>query len=106
MKKLERGTPAFGVCLGLVLVAAGALIMAIGFWKTLLLAALFAVGYFLGAVNNKTDFVKEAVERVVPEKKEQTINFREELEKEQDIRYGRETEETGTTAPEMKEDEE
>jgi len=84
MKDLKRGTPAFGILLGAVLAAAGALIMWIGFWRTLILVLLFAAGYFLGAVQDKAGFVKGALDRVVPEKKEQTIDFRKEIKKEQD----------------------
>ena len=42
--KLKKGTPVFGLILGAALVALGALVMLIGFWKTLALGALFAVG--------------------------------------------------------------
>ena len=83
MKEFKRGTPAFGVCLGLLLADCGGLIMWIGFWRTLVLAVLFAAGYFLGAVADKTGFVRGAVDKVVPEKKDQTIDFRREVEKEQ-----------------------
>ena len=79
MKEFKRGTPAFGVCLGFLFVVAGVLLMTIGFWKTLLFAALFAAGYFLGAVKDKSRFLKDTVNRVVPEKKNENINFREEI---------------------------
>ena len=46
----KRGTPGFGIFIGAVLVALGALVMLIGFWKTLVLGALFGIGYFLGTV--------------------------------------------------------
>ena len=59
MKNFKRGTPAFGLFLGGLFLICGALILWLGFWRTLLLAALFAVGYFLGAVGNKTEFVKD-----------------------------------------------
>ena len=48
---LKKGTPVFGLILGAALVVLGALVMLIGFWKTLALCALFAVGYFLGTSN-------------------------------------------------------
>ena len=57
--------------------------MWIGFWKTLILAALFILGYFIGGVKDKSSFVKETMDKVVPEKKVQTIDFRKEIEKEQ-----------------------
>ena len=41
---MKRGTPIYGIVIGAALVALGALVMLIGFWKTLILAVLFAVG--------------------------------------------------------------
>ncbi len=105
MKDLKRGTPAFGILLGAVLVAAGALIMWIGFWRTLILVLLFAVGYFLGAVQDKAGFVKGAVDRVVPEKKEQTIDFRKEVEKEQDSFRAQQPQEASEAAADGDEEE-
>ena len=83
MNNFKRGTPGFGVFLGALFLAAGALIMLIGFWKTLALAALFTVGYFLGSVQDKAAFMKEAMDKVVPDKKDRTIDFRKEVEMEQ-----------------------
>ena len=87
MKNFKQGTPAFGVFLGMLFAVCGGLLLWLGFWRTLLLAALFAAGYFIGAVSNKADFVKGAVDRVVPQKKEETIDFRKEVEREQDALY-------------------
>ena len=87
MKDFKRGTPAFGVLLGVLFLSCGALVMWIGFWRTLVLAVLFAAGYFLGAVEDKSGFVKNTVDRVVPDKKEQTIDFRREVEKDQEPLY-------------------
>ena len=84
---MKKGTPAFGLIIGAGLVVLGVLVMTIGFWKTLILALLFCVGYFLGAVENKSRFLKDTVNRVIPEKKEENIDFRAELAKEQEARY-------------------
>ena len=81
---LKRGTPGFGIALGAVLVALGALVMLIGFWKTLALAALFAVGYFLGTVENKSEFMKNAANKLIPDKEAKVIDFRSELAREQE----------------------
>ena len=83
MKEFKKGTPAFGFLLGILFVIIGLLWMALGFWKTVLLCALFALGYFLGAVNNKAEYIKETVNRIVPEKKNEAIDLRESLTKEQ-----------------------
>lgn len=94
MKEFKRGTPVFGLLTGAVFTACGALIMWIGFWRTLVLALLFAVGYFLGGVGDKTGFVKGTVGKVMPEKEEKTINFRREIEKDQKALYTEGTENT------------
>jgi len=83
MKDLKQGTAGFGAIVGLLFMLIGILWMSFGFWKMLILLALFAVGYFLGAVNNKEQFVKDTVNRVIPEKKNEPIHVREELKNEQ-----------------------
>lgn len=93
---LKRGTPVCGIIIGLALVALGALVMLIGFWKTLILAALFAIGYFLGTVENKSDFIKNTANKLIPNKEAKVIDFKTELAKEQEqIQYNAE-ENTGT----------
>ena len=84
MKEFRRGTPVFGVLTGIVFLLTGALVMWLGFWKTLVLVLLFAIGYFVGAVDNKRELMKGAVDKVVPGGKEETIDFREEIRKEQE----------------------
>ena len=87
MKDLKNGTPAFGFLIGILFAVIGLLLITLGFWKTLLLCVLFGVGYFLGAVNNKGDFVKNTVNRIIPEKKPETIDFRKSLTREQEEAY-------------------
>ena len=58
MKKLKFGETGTGLILGGILVALGALVMLIGFWRVLILVCLFGVGYFIGTVDNKEDFFK------------------------------------------------
>ena len=62
----------------------GALVMWIGFWKTLVLALLFALGYFLGGVEKKKDFLKGSVNKVIPDKEIKVIDFRSEVLKQQE----------------------
>ena len=81
---LKKGTPAFGLVLGAAFVALGALVMLIGFWKTLVLCALFAVGYFLGTVENKREFMKNAANKLIPDKEAKVIDFKTELAREQE----------------------
>ena len=58
--------------------------MLIGFWKTLILAVLFAVGYFLGTVENKSEFMKNAANKLIPDKEAKVIDFKTELAREQE----------------------
>ena len=73
MKKLKTGTPAMGITIGLTLAGTAVLIMIIGFWKTLILLALFGIGYFIGSVNNKQDFVRKTINRIIPSKETKVI---------------------------------
>ena len=81
---IKRGTPGYGILIGAALVALGALVMIIGFWKMLILAALFAIGYFLGTVENKSEFVKNAANKLIPDKEAKVIDFKTELAREQE----------------------
>ena len=83
MKPLKKGTPVFGIILGLVFAALGVLVMVIGFWKTLVLAVLFCIGYFLGAVENKNSFVRQTANKLIPEKTTKTIDLKNEILQEQ-----------------------
>ena len=80
----KKGTPGFGMTLGLIFAGIGALVMAIGFWKAMLLAALFAIGYFLGAVEDKGRFFRDTANRVIPEKNSQAIDLKSEIKREQE----------------------
>ena len=82
---LKKGTPAFGLILGAALVVLGALVMLIGFWKTLALCALFAVGYFLGTVENKREFMKNTANKLIPDKEVKVIDLKTELKREQEL---------------------
>ena len=83
--KFKKGTPAFGLILGAALVVLGTLVMLIGFWKTLALCALFAVGYFLGTVENKREFMKTAANKLIPDKEVKVIDLKSELKREQEM---------------------
>ena len=83
--KLKKGTPVFGLILGAALVVLGALVMLIGFWKTLALCALFAVGYFFGTVENKREFMKNTANKLIPNKEVKVIDLKSELKREQEM---------------------
>lgn len=81
---MKRGTPAYGIVIGSALALLGALVMLIGFWKALILAVLFALGYFLGTVENKSEFMKNAANRLIPDKEAKVIDFKSEVAREQE----------------------
>ena len=83
---LKKGTPGFGLFLGLAFALIGILLMTLGFWKCLLLVALFAVGYFLGSVENKEEVLRETANRLIPRKETTVIDFKSEVEREQTVR--------------------
>lgn len=93
----KRGTPGFGILIGAGLVALGALVMIIGFWKTLVLCALFGIGFFLGTVENKGEFMKQAANKLIPDKEAKMIDLKSELAREQEVSQAavQQTEETG-----------
>ena len=81
---MKMGTPAMGIAIGLGMVGVAVLIMLIGFWKALLLIVLFAIGYFVGTVENKQEFVKNAANRLIPDKEVKVIDLKSELKREQE----------------------
>ena len=82
--KIEKGTPGFGIILGLILAGLGVLVMTIGFWKTLVLAALFGIGFFLGSVDNKGAFLKDTANRIIPAKEQKPIDIKQEIARSQE----------------------
>jgi len=82
--KLKKGTPVCGLIIGCILVLIGALVMLIGFWKTLALCALFGAGYFIGTVENKRDFMKNTANKLIPDKEVKVIDLKSELIREQE----------------------
>ena len=95
---LKRGTPGYGVVIGLVFVVCGVLLLTICFWKPVLLAALFGAGYFFGTVEDKGEFLREKANQLIPQKESKVIDLRSELEKEQEEQMARtEASKSGTT---------
>ena len=80
----KKGTPGFGMVTGLLAAAAGLLLLTLGFWKTLLLLVLFLAGYFFGRVEHKTEAVRGLINSIVPQKKEEIIDLKKSLQKEQE----------------------
>ena len=80
---MKMGTPAMGIAIGLGMVGVAVLIMLIGFWKALLLIVLFAIGYFVGTVENKQEFVKNAANKIIPAKEAKVIDIKSEIARDQ-----------------------
>ena len=83
MKKLKMGTPLMGIAIGAALVAVAALVMLIGFWKVLILLVLFGIGYFVGTVENKQEFIKDTANKIIPAKEAKVIDIKSEIAREQ-----------------------
>jgi len=105
MKNLKMGTPAMGIAIGLGLVGAAVLVMLIGFWKTLLLLVLFAIGFFIGTVDNKQDFIRDKANRIIPAKEAKMIDIKSEITREQENR-AEEEQPAETAAPSAEENNE
>ncbi len=88
MKKFKIGTPTAGIILGSIMVALGVLVMLIGFWRTLILACLFGIGYFVGAVDNMGEFIREKANKIIPDKSAQPIDIKSEIAREQEEKSG------------------
>lgn len=70
MRKFEMGTPECGLAFGILGALIALLILFLGLWRTLFIAVLFALGYFIGAVANKGEAIKTVVNKVFPPKDE------------------------------------
>lgn len=67
---LRMGTPQCGIALGIVGALFALMLLFLGFWRTLFVAALFAAGYFAGATANKGEAVKGLINRLFPPRDE------------------------------------
>ena len=70
MRKFEIGSPACGIALGLVGAVVALMILFLGFWRTAFVALLFGVGYFIGAVGDKGETIKQGINKIFPPKDE------------------------------------
>ena len=60
----QVGTPQCGILFGLVGVAIALCLIFLGFWKTVLIALFFGLGYVLGAFRNKKAFVEATISTI------------------------------------------
>jgi uncharacterized membrane protein len=62
------GTTQCGLLIGGIGVVLAFLLIFIGFWNTLLVAALFVLGYWIGAIEGKSNTIKNTINRMFPPK--------------------------------------
>jgi uncharacterized membrane protein len=62
----KAGTPQCGLFTGILAFIAGLLFIFIGFFRTILVVVIVAVGVFLGAVKNKKEAVRGVINRLFP----------------------------------------
>ena len=60
------GTKHCGLLLGACGAAIAFMLIFLGVWKTLLVAAFIAVGYWLGAYESKSSRIKRAINKLFP----------------------------------------
>lgn len=86
MNNLKMGTPQMGLVIGFSLVAIAALMMIFGFWTILILLVLFGIGFFVGTVKNKQEFIKDTANKIIPAKEAKVIDIKSEIAREQEAR--------------------
>ena len=64
MNWFQVGTPQCGILFGLVGVLVALSLIFLGFWKTVLIALFFGLGYVLGAFRNKKAFVEATISTI------------------------------------------
>jgi uncharacterized membrane protein len=67
-KILQVGTAECAIFFAVVAMVLAVLMLYLGFWKTLLIAALVCVGLFLGGVKNKKAWLAQWINRLFPPK--------------------------------------
>jgi|GEM_PF-588707 len=62
----KKGTPQCGVTYGILGFALGFMLLFLGFFKTLFVVVLCALGVFLGCVKDKGEFIKGIINKLFP----------------------------------------
>lgn len=77
----KPGSWTFRLFLSLLFFVFGLLFIFLGFWRTLLVAALTALGYLLGSTNNVVESVKGLINKVFPPSNRTVTYSKEDMEK-------------------------
>lgn len=70
MEKFRIGTPLCGVLCAVLGALLALMLLYMGFWRTLFVLILAAVGYFVGASKDKGETLKNTINKVFPPKSE------------------------------------
>ncbi len=70
MEKFRIGTPLCGVVCAMLGALLALMLLYMGFWRTLFVAALAAAGYFVGASKDKGEALKNCINKLFPPKGE------------------------------------
>ncbi len=97
---LKPGTATRKAFFALSFFVAGLLFVLLGFWQTLLIAALTLVGLFIGSSDSLTDSAKAVVNKVVPAAKKPVTYSAEDIQK---VREAREQDKKAREAAAAKE---
>lgn len=97
------GTPECAVFMGVAGLILGVMFLLLGFWQTLLVAAIVLLFVFLGGVKDKKAFIARIVNRVVPQKNDNFPGIENAGKVKTEPRY---TADIPTYQPEEKKDEE
>lgn len=71
MDKFRTGTPLCGIICAALGALLALMLLYMGFWRTLFVIILAAIGYFIGASKDKGEAVKSTINKVFPPKNEQ-----------------------------------
>ena len=70
MDKCKIGTPLCGIICAALGAVLALMLLFIGFWRTLFVAVLASVGYFIGGTTNKGETLRNLINRCFPPKGE------------------------------------
>lgn len=70
MDKWKIGTPQCGAACAVLGAVLALMLLFLGFWRTVFVALLAAVGYFIGASKNKGEALKNVINKCFPPKGE------------------------------------
>lgn len=77
----KPGAPAAKFCFGLLFFGIALLIVLLGFWKALFIAAMTALGVLIGSAETIGKATAKLIDKVIPPKNQKVVYTQEDLEK-------------------------